>query len=154
MAAGQEVKPGSDELRLAVRDYECDLQGIVNNAVYLNYLEHARHEYLRSRGIDFADCHRRGIELVVARVRIDYKRSLISGGEFVVQSRVERQNKVKFVFFQDIYSLPDRQLAVRARTTSVCKVNGSLAAPEEIVLRLAGRAPGPSAPGVDCPDAG
>lgn len=154
MAAGQEVTSGSDELRLAVRDYECDLQGIVNNAVYLNYLEHARHEYLRSRGIDFADCHRRGIELVVARVRIDYKRSLISGSEFVVQSRVERQNKVKFVFFQDIYSLPDRQLVVRARTTSVCKVNGSLAAPAEIVLRLAGRAPAPAAPGVDCPDAG
>ncbi|NLI24182.1 MAG: acyl-CoA thioesterase, partial [Bacteroidales bacterium] len=29
------------ELEMEVRDYECDIQGIVNNAVYMNYLEHA-----------------------------------------------------------------------------------------------------------------
>ena len=33
------------ELKMSVRDYECDLQGIVNNAVYQNYLEHARHQF-------------------------------------------------------------------------------------------------------------
>jgi acyl-CoA thioester hydrolase len=37
-------------LEMKVRDYECDMQGIVNNAVYQNYLEWARHEYLLSRG--------------------------------------------------------------------------------------------------------
>jgi len=42
------------ETRMRVRDYECDLQGIVNNAVYQNYLEHARHEFLHEVGIDFA----------------------------------------------------------------------------------------------------
>jgi len=34
------------KLNFEVRDYECDLSGIVNNAVYLHYLEHARHELL------------------------------------------------------------------------------------------------------------
>ena len=42
------------ELRMKVRDYECDLQGIVNNANYQHYIEHTRHEFLLSRGISFA----------------------------------------------------------------------------------------------------
>jgi acyl-CoA thioester hydrolase len=132
MADGQAGAVGVDALKLAVRDYECDLQGIVNNAVYLHYLEHARHEYLKSRGVDFADCHARGIDLVVARIRIDYKRALASGDEFVVQSRLERQKQVKFVFYQDIYSLPEHQLVIRARVTAVCRINGKLAVSPEL----------------------
>jgi len=38
-----------------VRDYECDQQGIVNNAVYLNYLQHARHEFGLSTGLDWLE---------------------------------------------------------------------------------------------------
>ena len=34
------------ETRMEVRDYECDIQGIVNNANYLHYLEHTRHRFL------------------------------------------------------------------------------------------------------------
>ena len=48
------------ELRLKVRDYECDLQGIVNNANYQHYIEHTRHEFLRSENVSFADLHNRG----------------------------------------------------------------------------------------------
>ena len=42
------------ELEMKVRDYECDLQGIVNNANYQHYLEHTRHEFLTSVGITIA----------------------------------------------------------------------------------------------------
>ena len=48
-------------IALQVRNYECDMEGIVNNAVYLNYLEHARHQFLRSAGIDFAELTQQGI---------------------------------------------------------------------------------------------
>ena len=36
------------ETRMEVRDYECDIQGIVNNANYLHYTEHTRHRFIRS----------------------------------------------------------------------------------------------------------
>ena len=45
------------ELAMKVRDYECDLQGIVNNANYQHYLEHTRHEFLSSVGVSFAALH-------------------------------------------------------------------------------------------------
>ena len=37
------------ELKMKVRDYECDGQGIVNNANYQHYTEHTRHEFIESR---------------------------------------------------------------------------------------------------------
>jgi acyl-CoA thioester hydrolase len=104
-------------IEMAVRDYECDLQGVVNNAVYQNYLEHARHEYLKSIGIDFAALAAQGINLVVTRVEIDYKASLASGDRFVVEVRPERLSPVRIGFRQDIYRLPDRKAAVKALVT-------------------------------------
>ena len=38
------------ETKMEVRDYECDIQGIVNNANYLHYIEHTRHLFLRATG--------------------------------------------------------------------------------------------------------
>ena len=53
------------ELPMKVRDYECDLQGIVNNANYQHYLEHTRHEFLLSAGVSFAGLHEKeGIKYV------------------------------------------------------------------------------------------
>jgi acyl-CoA thioester hydrolase len=104
-------------LEMAVRDYECDLQGVVNNAVYQNYLEHARHEYLKSINIDFAALTAQGINLVVTRVEIDYKTSLVSGDRFMVAVKLERVSPVRIGFRQDIYRLPDRKPVVRALVT-------------------------------------
>ena len=33
------------QLEMMVRDYECDIQGIVNNANYLHFMEHTRHQF-------------------------------------------------------------------------------------------------------------
>ena len=38
---------------MKVRDYECDLQGIVNNANYQHFMEHSRPELLDSLGVNF-----------------------------------------------------------------------------------------------------
>jgi acyl-CoA thioester hydrolase len=111
------MEKGCFTLEMAVRDYECDLQGVVNNAVYQNYLEHARHEYLKSIGIDFATLTAQGINLVVTRVEIDYKTSLTSGDRFVVEVRLERISPVRIGFRQDMYRLPDRKVVVKALVT-------------------------------------
>ncbi len=103
------------KLGLSVRDYECDLQGIVNNAVYQNYLEHTRHEYLKSVGLDFAEYTKKGINLVVVRAELDYKFPLKSGDKFIVALNFKRESRLKFAFYQDIYRLPDEKLIMKAK---------------------------------------
>lgn len=102
-------------MEMAVRDYECDLQGIVNNGVYQNYLEHVRHEYLKSIGIDFADYAKRGINLVVIRAELDYKFPLKSGDRFDVKLVMEKESRIKIAFYQDIYRKADQKLILQAK---------------------------------------
>ena len=115
----------SYELKMKVRDYECDLQGIVNNANYQHYIEHTRHEFLRSEGISFAALHEQGTDAVVARLTMAFKTPLRSGDEFVSRLNV-RKDGIKYVFLQDIFRLPDEKLAVRATVDTVCLVDGRL----------------------------
>ncbi len=123
------------ELKFKVRDYECDLQGIVNNSVYQNYLEHARHEFMLSIGLDFHDLYKRDIVAVVARVDLAYKVPLTSGDEFAVRLRVEHSG-VKYIFYQDIYRLSDEKLCLKGVVTTTSIVNGKLAVSEEIAKAI------------------
>ena len=113
------------ELDFKVRDYECDLQGIVNNSVYQNYLEHTRHEFLLSRNVSFSGLHEQGVDAVVARIEIAFKNSLRSRDEFVCKLNVKKEG-VKYVFHQAIYSKPDNKLCVTAKVTTVVVVDGKL----------------------------
>ena len=119
------------DLTLKVRDYECDLQGIVNNANYQHYTEHTRHEFLRSGGISFADLHNRGIDAVVARLQMAFKTPLRSGDEFVSRLALRKEG-IKFVFIQDIFRLPDLKPVLRSTVETVCLVNGRLSDCEEL----------------------
>jgi acyl-CoA thioester hydrolase len=120
-------------LEFTVRDYEVDLQGIVNNAVYLHYLEHARHVYLASKNIDFAMLHKEGKDLIVSRIEIDYKHPLKSRDKFKVTLRIIKEGNLRVIFEQSVLRLPDEKLIVKAKVTGVCLRNGKPVRPEEII---------------------
>lgn len=102
------------EYEMDVRDYECDMQGVVNNSVYQNYLEHTRHQYLKSIGLDFADLTEKQINLMVIRIEIDYKASLKSGDSFISKLRMERLSPLRFGFVQQINRKSDNKLMIKA----------------------------------------
>ena len=94
------------ETKMQVRDYECDIEGIVNNANYLHYTEHTRHLFLRQCGLSFADMHRRGTDAVVARMTLQYKVPLRCDDEFLSRLALSKQG-LRYIFRQDIYRASD-----------------------------------------------
>ena len=106
------------ELKDKVRDYECDLQGIVNNANYQHYLEHCRHEFLLAHNISFAELHEKGTDAVVARLTMQFKVPLKSRDEYVTKLWIKKEG-------------------VRYIVDSVCLVNGTLAESPELNEKFA-----------------
>jgi len=130
----QEKEPYS--LEFIVRDYECDLQGVVNNANYQHYLEHARHEYLISRGISFVQLHDEGIDLIVTKVEIEYKFPLRSRDKFIVTVSIQREGNARLLFIQEIFRLPDMKLIIKGKVTGVATRKGRPVPPGDLIHRL------------------
>lgn len=124
------------ELELEVRDYECDLQGIVNNSVYQNYLEHCRHKFLQFSGVDFVQLHHDGIDAVVIRAEIDYKFPLRPGDIFIVRLKLVRQGNLRIIFNQQIVRKRDEVLMVNARITAVLTRKGRPLAPDFLIEKF------------------
>lgn len=114
------------ELEMKVRDYECDIQGVVNNSVYQNYLEHTRHEFLEANNLSFAELHDRGVDAMVSSIEIAYKTALRPGDSFISKLYLSKEG-VRYIFHQSIFRKSDEKLAVKAKVHAVTVVNGKLA---------------------------
>ena len=119
------MKEYTFELEMKVRDYECDIQGIVNNSNYQCYMEHTRHEFLLSEGVSFADLHNQGIDAVVARVDIQFKASLRPGDVFISKLSMTKEG-LRLVFLQRIYRKEDMKLCTKGRVETVIVKDGEL----------------------------
>ncbi|MDF7807430.1 acyl-CoA thioesterase [Pontiellaceae bacterium B12219] len=117
------------EMEMMVRDYECDIQGIVNNSVYQNYLEHCRHEFLHEVGVNFTQMHDDGVDAVVIKVELNYKFPLMPRDVFVVKLGMHKEGRVRFVFDQAIYRKADDRLILEGQVTGVLTRNGRPIAP-------------------------
>ena len=119
------------ELEMEVRDYECDIQGIVNNANYLHYIEHTRHKFIQTLGLSFANLHSKGIDVVVARMNLQYKTPLRSEDVFLSRLRMTKEG-LRYVFHQDIVRKADGRLCLRAQGEAVCVIDGRLGDSDEL----------------------
>jgi acyl-CoA thioester hydrolase len=118
------------ETKMMVRDYECDIEGIVNNANYLHYTEHTRHLFLKACGLSFAEMHRKGVDAVVARMNLQYKTPLRCDDEFFSRLNLKKEG-IKYIFSHHIHRASDDKLCFRASVELVCLVNGKLGTSED-----------------------
>ena len=120
---------------LETRDYECDLQGVVNNANYQHYLEYTRHKWLQSRGQSFQQWHNEGIDVMLSEINIKYKTPLHGQEVFVSCLNLHREG-ARFIFEQDIYRKSDMKLCISATVTVVSVVNGRISKGDEVARVL------------------
>ncbi|MDR1526356.1 MAG: acyl-CoA thioesterase [Dysgonamonadaceae bacterium] len=113
------------EIEMKVRDYECDAQGIVNNAHYLHYFENTRHEFMQSLGTSFKESHAAGVDPVVAHADLHYKTPLTGNELFISALTVERRG-VKIIFHQTIRRKSDGVLCCKGQIEAVVLRNGQL----------------------------
>ena len=116
---------------METRDYECDAQGIVNNANYQHYLEVARHKWILQKGTSFAELHERGVDFIVAEINIKYLTPLHGQEEFICCLNFKRESP-RFIFEQEIFRKSDSKPVARARVISACLVNGVLTRGDEV----------------------
>lgn len=98
-----EVSSKHDITHFVVRDYECDMQGHVNNGIYFNYFEHARHEFLNEKQLSLQSLNEQGVQLVATRVEIDYKRPLKTRDRFSIETQFEQISRIQYLFTQTLY---------------------------------------------------
>ncbi|MBD5365870.1 MAG: acyl-CoA thioesterase [Bacteroides sp.] len=115
---------------IKVRDYEVDVQGIVNNARYLHYLEHTRHEFCDSIGYSFREMHERGYDPVLSRAEVDYLTTLTLGETMVSCLNISRRGP-RYIFKQDIYKT-DGTPVVKALITVVVLHEGRVSRGDEL----------------------
>lgn len=113
--------------KFEVRDYECDMQGIVNNANYFHYLEHSRHEFLNKNAIDLKKAHDDGFDFVVSNIEAKFHKPLKPRDCFEVSLRFRKEGRLRYIFEQEIWkisgntnSLKKEELILTAKVTCAC----------------------------------
>ncbi|CAF2040809.1 BnaA09g14890D [Brassica napus] len=101
------------------RFHEIELKfGVVNNAVYANYCQHGRHEFMESNGVNCEEVSCSGEALAVSDLTIKFI-SLYSGCKFVVKTGITGTSVARIYFDQFIFKIPNQEAILEAKGTAV-----------------------------------
>jgi len=106
-------------VKLRVRFAETDQMGIAHHSSYVIWLEAARVEWLRERGISYRDIEQSGISLAVTNVTVDYLRSALFDDELTVQVQLVTAKSRLFAFHYEVIRASDGVTLATAGTTHV-----------------------------------
>jgi len=117
---------------LRVRFCETDLMGIVHHATYLVYFETGRVEWLRRRGITYADWTARGVQVPVATAELQYRAPSRFDNVLAIETTLTKVRAVSLDFTYRIKR--DATLIAEGFTRLACidSANKLLRIPEEI----------------------
>ncbi len=97
-----------------VRSYELDSFGHVNNAVYLQYCEGARNDYMHQRGLRFSDFQRWQVGPILHRAEINYKYPAKADDALLIEGVLTVTGRSRFQIDHEIFLEEDRTLVCQA----------------------------------------
>jgi len=130
-----------DRIEVEARSYELDPYGHVNNAVFVNWLEHGRLCYLRERGMTWASLPDQfGVRALIVRMEIDWRAEVNLGDRLTIESGITKFGNRSFTFGQRIL-FPDDRIAAEAVAVMVVTGpdGGSTPIPDGLRERLSTR---------------
>lgn len=116
-----------------VRNYQVDSQGIVHNAIYLEYCETGRVEYVRNLGIKLlpTGTFDHGITINVKRNEINYEAPAYVDDLIDVYTRISYLKNSSFCFEHVILNSENKHLLVTQKSVQV-NLNPATKRPERL----------------------
>jgi thioesterase-3 len=105
-------------LDIVVRSTEIDVNGHVNNAKYLEYLEWGREEWYERAGLHYDVFSGMGIQTVTVNININYRKECRQGDRLSIVTRPEKVGRTSYVLRQEIRN-HSGELCADALVTSV-----------------------------------
>lgn len=90
------------ELKLIVRPTEIDVNGHVNNAKYLEYLEWGREEWYEAGGLHYNKLLQEGFQTVTVNININYRKECVQNERLTVITEPEKAGNSSYVLKQTI----------------------------------------------------
>ena len=119
---------------LTVRSYECDSYSHVNNAVYSNYLETARMDYLHQIGFNYKGIVEAGYYLYITHIDIFYKNSAFLDDNLIIETTPVKLGAVSGTFHQTIKKEDGHICAEADVTWASVKNNAPARLPKEFIV--------------------
>jgi thioesterase-3 len=105
-------------IEIVVRPTEIDVNGHVNNAKYVEYLEWGREDWYEQLGLPYRRLRELGAVTVTVNLNVNYRAECQQGERLVVATRPERLGRTSFVVRQEIRKA-DGSVAADATVTTV-----------------------------------
>ena len=103
-------------MRLRVRFAETDQMGVAHHSSYVLWLEAARVEWLRERGVSYVEMERSGVSLAVSSVKVDYRAAAYFDDEVEVETKLVEGKSRRFRYMYRLTRAKDNVLLATAET--------------------------------------
>ena len=117
---------------------DTDAGGVVYYANYLGFLEIARTEFLRKKGINIEEYAERGILFVVTNVNISYNAPARYGDIIQIETDLSELKRASLVFSHKIFNKKDQHKLISAeiKLCSINKQNKPIPLPKDFANKI------------------